>query len=55
MALDTTSENPLPKQAMKAELLDAEPELRRAYAWRDDRDEEALHRLIHAYMRLAIS
>jgi RNA polymerase sigma-32 factor len=55
MALDTTSENPLPKQAMKAELLDAETELRLAYAWRDDRDEEALHRLIHAYMRLAIS
>ncbi|MDE4190751.1 MULTISPECIES: RNA polymerase factor sigma-32 [Phaeobacter] len=55
MALDTTSENPLPRQAMKAELLDAETELRLAYAWRDDRDEEALHRLIHAYMRLAIS
>ncbi|MEX5600257.1 RNA polymerase factor sigma-32 [Pseudophaeobacter sp. C1-32P7] len=55
MALDTTSANPLPKQAMKAELLDAETELRLAYAWRDDRDEEALHRLIHAYMRLAIS
>ena len=55
MALDTTTENPLPRQAMKAELLDAETELRLAYAWRDDRDEQALHRLIHAYMRLAIS
>ncbi len=40
---------------MKAELLDAETELRLAYAWRDQRDEEALHRLITAYMRLAIS
>ena len=40
---------------MKAELLDAETELQLAYAWRDDRDEEALHRLINAYMRLAIS
>jgi RNA polymerase sigma-32 factor len=40
---------------MQAELLDAETELRLAYAWRDDRDEEALHRLITAYMRLAIS
>ncbi len=40
---------------MKAELLDAETELRLAYAWRDRRDEAALHRLIHAYMRLAIS
>merc|ERR1712093_866606 len=25
------------------------------YAWRDERDEQALHRLITAYMRLAIS
>tara|TARA_R110000823_G_scaffold13061_11_gene43365 strand:- start:39 stop:872 length:834 start_codon:yes stop_codon:yes gene_type:complete len=40
---------------MKAELLDAETELRLAYAWRDQRDEDALHRLITAYMRLAIS
>jgi RNA polymerase sigma-32 factor len=40
---------------MKAELLDAETELRLAYAWRDERDEEALHRLVTAYMRLAIS
>ena len=40
---------------MKAELLDAETELRLAYAWRDERDVEALHRLITAYMRLAIS
>ena len=40
---------------MKAELLDAETELELAYAWRDRRDEAALHRLINAYMRLAIS
>ena len=40
---------------MRAELLDAEAELRLAYAWRDQRDEEALHLLITAYMRLAIS
>ena len=40
---------------MKAELLDAETELSLAYAWRDQRDEAALHRLITAYMRLAIS
>ena len=31
------------------------PSLKLAYAWRDDRDEQALHRLITAYMRLAIS
>ena len=40
---------------MKAELLDAETELALARAWRDERDEKALHRLIQAYMRLAIS
>ncbi|GAA0308388.1 RNA polymerase factor sigma-32 [Rhodovulum strictum] len=43
------------RKAMKAELLDAETELKLAYAWRDERDEAALHRLITAYMRLAIS
>ena len=43
------------RQAMRAELLDAETELRLAYAWRDHRDEQALHRLVTAYMRLAIS
>lgn len=43
------------RKAMKAEMLDAETELALAYAWRDHRDEQALHRLITAYMRLAIS
>ncbi|ARC87961.1 RNA polymerase factor sigma-32 [Rhodovulum sp. MB263] len=55
MALDGYDANSLSRQAMKAELLDAETELRLAYAWRDERDEAALHRLITAYMRLAIS
>lgn len=41
--------------AMKAELLDADTELRLARAWRDERDEKALHRLVTAYMRLAIA
>jgi RNA polymerase sigma-32 factor len=45
----------LSRTAMKAEMLDAETELKLAYAWRDDRDEAALHRLITAYMRLAVS
>ena len=43
------------RTAMKAEMLDAETELKLAYAWRDERDEASLHRLINAYMRLAIS
>ncbi|WP_226622118.1 RNA polymerase factor sigma-32 [Alloyangia pacifica] len=56
MALDSTfNDQTLSRRAMKAELLDAETELQLAYAWRDQRDEQALHRLINAYMRLAIS
>ncbi|MCC5974660.1 MAG: RNA polymerase factor sigma-32 [Rubellimicrobium sp.] len=55
MALDAFSDHALSRKAMKAELLDAETELRLAYAWRDQRDEQALHRLITAYMRLAVS
>jgi RNA polymerase sigma-32 factor len=42
-------------KAMSAELLDAETELQLARAWRDHGDEAALHRLVTAYMRLAIS
>lgn len=55
MALDATNGINLSRRAMQAELLDAETELKLAYAWRDHRDEQALHRLITAYMRLAIS
>ncbi|MBT5294288.1 MAG: RNA polymerase factor sigma-32 [Octadecabacter sp.] len=55
MAFDGRYDQSLSRTAMKAELLDAETELKLAYAWRDERDEQALHRLITAYMRLAIS
>ncbi|MGR3503104.1 RNA polymerase factor sigma-32 [Pseudaestuariivita sp.] len=55
MPLDANHDAAFSRRAMKAELLDAETELRLAYAWRDERDEAALHRLITAYMRLAIS
>lgn len=55
MALDGQTDLALSRRAMKAEILDAETELELAYAWRDRRDEAALHRLIHAYMRLAIA
>lgn len=55
MALDGFNDQTLSRTAMKAELLDAETELALAYAWRDHQDEQALHRLINAYMRLAIS
>ncbi|MEL7117254.1 MAG: RNA polymerase factor sigma-32 [Pseudomonadota bacterium] len=55
MPLDGLDDRGLSRHAMAAELLDAETEKQLAYAWRDQRDEKALHRLITAYMRLAIS
>lgn len=42
-------------QAMKAEMLDQETELRLARSWHFDGNEKALHRLVNAYMRLAVS
>ncbi len=50
-----TADRAYSNSAMRAELLDAETERTLAIAWRDRRDETALHRLITAYMRLAIS
>ncbi len=55
MAYDETAMRTVTKQAMGAEMLDAETELVLARAWRNDGDEKALHRLVNAYMRLAIS
>ncbi len=55
MALDTPPDQSFTRVAMRAEMLDARTERDLAIAWRDHRDEAALHRLIHAYMRLAIS
>ncbi len=55
MALDGYADRRHTRRAMRAELLDAATERELAYAWRDHQDEEALHRLITAYMRLAIS
>ena len=55
MPLDQTQDFALSRRAMRAEMLDAETELQLAYAWRDHKDEAALHRLITAYMRLAVS
>ncbi|WP_424932114.1 RNA polymerase factor sigma-32 [Amaricoccus macauensis] len=55
MALLDTAVKRLAREAMQAEMLDAETELALARAWRDNGDEKALHRLVNAYMRLAIS
>lgn len=45
----------LSRRAMRAEMLDAATERDLALAWRECRDEAALHRLVTAYMRLAVS
>ena len=55
MVSEDTGTRSVTKRAMGAEMLDAETELALARAWRDDGDEKALHRLVNAYMRLAIS
>ena len=43
------------RSTMAQEILSAEVETELALAWRDRRDEAALHRLIRAYQRLAVS
>jgi len=43
------------RKAMKAPMLEAEHELNLARRWRDEEDEDALHELTTAYMRLVIS
>ncbi|WP_209424929.1 RNA polymerase factor sigma-32 [Pararhodobacter sp. SW119] len=43
------------RASMAEEILDAPTETALAIAWRDKRDEAALHRLITAYSRLAVS
>ncbi|MBU2868802.1 RNA polymerase factor sigma-32 [Pacificibacter marinus] len=53
--IDSSYDNGFTRKSMKAEMLDADTEHALAVAWRDHRDEAALHRLISAYMRLAIS
>ena len=55
MVFEDTGLRSVTKRAMGAEMLDAETELDLARAWRNDGDEKALHRLVNAYMRLAIS
>ncbi len=45
----------LNKKAMTAEMLDADVELDLARKWRNNGDEKALHRLVNAYLRLAVS
>ncbi|MEX2521122.1 MAG: RNA polymerase factor sigma-32 [Paracoccaceae bacterium] len=53
--LDRHADAAFTRTAMRAELLDPETERALATAWRDERCAKSLHRLINAYMRLAIS
>ncbi len=55
MPLDDIGHRKFNRSAMQAELLDPETELELARAWRNEGSEAALHRLINAYTRLAIS
>jgi RNA polymerase sigma-32 factor len=55
MGFDDSGTRTVTRKAMGAEMLDAATEIALARAWRDDRDEKALHRLVNAYMRLAIA
>ncbi|WP_112320483.1 RNA polymerase factor sigma-32 [Oceanibium sediminis] len=55
MNTDTAGIRSVTRQAMAAEMLDAETELMLARAWRDEGCEKSLHRLVNAYMRLAVS
>ena len=55
MSANQAADQKFNRRAMQAEMLSAEDERELALAWRDQRDEAALHRLITAYMRLAIS
>ncbi|MEM1372603.1 MAG: RNA polymerase factor sigma-32 [Pseudomonadota bacterium] len=50
-----TASGGLARRAMSAELLDAETERDLAVRWRDNQDDKALHRLVTAYLRLAIA
>ncbi|MFT4150695.1 MAG: RNA polymerase factor sigma-32 [Paracoccaceae bacterium] len=55
MAFDGYTDPIMSRQAARAEFLDAETEAGLARRWRDNRDEAALHRLVTAYLRLAIA
>ena len=53
--IQAESTSGMTRRAMSAELLDADTERDLAIRWRDQQDDKALHRLVTAYMRLAIS
>ncbi len=54
-ATSTGADRRFVKRAMSAPLLDRDRELGLATRWRDDHDEQALHELCTAYMRLVVA
>ena len=52
---DNPTSSSIARHAMSAELLDAETERDLARRWREEGDAQALHRLVTAYLRLAIA
>lgn len=55
MPLDQPPDQGLRKVAIAAEYLDAETEDRLARDWRDNQNEDAMHRMVNAHLRLAMS
>jgi len=55
MPLDYTQDNSLKRSARAAEYLDLETEQRLARDWCDNGNERAMHRLVNAHLRLAVS
>jgi RNA polymerase sigma-32 factor len=54
-ATSTGADRKFVKRAMSAPLLDRDRELGLATRWREDQDEQALHELCTAYMRLVVA
>lgn len=53
--MDEPARRSLIREAMKAPYLEREEELQLAMRWKDQRDQEALHRITVAHMRLVIA
>ena len=55
MSKSTSGYQSITSKAMKAEMLEQELELELARNWHQNGCERSLHRLVNAYMRLAVS
>src|SRR5688572_32799673 len=55
MPNDSSTPRQMVREAMRAPYLEREEERALAFRWKDQRDQEALHRLTSAHMRLVIA